>query len=163
MSKQVVKKQELSLAEVVTMLANHSTFQATNENSSYYSGETILNALCWKAGQQKSWKEDQFQEAGNNLLDATTQRRETGIRGDNSSGSEVVSVKETRIASFMSSVKDELDNWTLAEDTFKSCYKLHTGKDFVPSAKGSAPKGLAENAEIDALLKLASSMHKKTA
>tara|TARA_B100000035_G_C20888402_1_gene503800 strand:+ start:91 stop:579 length:489 start_codon:yes stop_codon:yes gene_type:complete len=148
MKNTVENKKELSLAQVVTALANHSTFKTENENSSYYSAETVLNALCWKAEQQVSWKTDQLLEANEKLEIETTRIQETGVRADNTSPSEVVTVKTDRIMGFMKSVKAELGTWSEFETIVKQCYKKHTGKEFMASSKGSAPKGLGNAKEV---------------
>ena len=151
MTKQVENKKELSLAQIVTALANHSTFTTENDKSAYYSGEVVLNTLCWKAQSQIAYKTQQLLEASEKLAIETTQVAETGVRADNTNPSEVVSVKAHNITMYMLSVKAELATWETFEDAVKKAYKSHTGSDFVPSAKGSAPKGLAEAKQIQQL------------
>tara|TARA_A100000164_G_C21910165_1_gene775219 strand:- start:894 stop:1457 length:564 start_codon:yes stop_codon:yes gene_type:complete len=160
MTKQVENKKELSLEQIVTALANHSTFKTSNDKSSYFSAEVLLNTLCWKAGSQVDYKQGQLIEASEKLAIETTQVAETGVRADNTHPSEVVTKKASNIAIYMQSVKDELDTWTEAQDTFKKCYKQHTGKDFIPSAKGSAPVGLADNKQIKDLQDFVANLRK---
>ena len=81
MTKQVENK-ELG-CQIVTALANHSTFKTENDKSAYYSGEVVLNTLCWKAQSQIDYKKQQLLEASEKLAIETTQVAETGVRADN--------------------------------------------------------------------------------